>query len=111
MNNKEPEWQTNHVILGEKKVSSKVGGRLLCGSNYLFLVTSIQCMRCSGKADHYNSHSNTKAAIKLNYNSKVKKKKKIIVNAIKSIKLCCDKGERGNPEPSTTTLVCAYGRN
>lgn len=59
-------------------------------------------MQCSGKADDYNSHSNIKAAIKLNYNSKVKKK--VIVNTVKSIKLWCDKGETGNPEPSTTTL-------
>lgn len=30
-----------------------------------------------GKADQYNSHSNIKAAIKLNYNSRVKKKKSL----------------------------------
>lgn len=60
----------------QQPLSSKVQGRLLCDLNYLFPVTSVQCqlMQCPGRVDHYNSHTNNKAAIKLNYNSKVKKK-------------------------------------
>lgn len=72
------------LSLKKKKQTTELKSRLLCGLNYLFPVTSIQCqfMQCSGRADHYNSHSNTKAAIKLNYNSKVKKKNRCKPNQI-----------------------------
>lgn len=105
-NIKEPEGKTNQVIFERQTAGLKLGGQptplwLQFSGNSLYSRSE-----WSGRVHHCVSHS--KASIRLNYNSRVRKKEKIITNSTKPHKTVIWH-RRHNPEWPTSTLSVLLG--